>query len=519
MGTTGYYLAMLVHEAGHRTARAVMAAALAWMAVAIQAAPALAAPQITLSPDAGGPGTRVTLTAVNFESYVGDRLSIFFNAAEIAASPVTVTEDGRFELLFDVPTDAVAGSARVRVTGPLGVPLAEAFLTVPETQILLDVSSGVVGTKVAATGQGFYAKAIVSFLYEAAGQQHRLGTAVASPTGGCDFGLTIPSGPAGPQEIVARDDHGNRAAALFTVLPRVTIEPGASTVGDTVTVRATGFWSGAGASVLFGDSPVTFVSTDATGSFETHFNVPVAVGGPHTVTVQDGEGNTGVAGFRVMSLASLGRTTGPVGTVVEVSGTGYAAGATVAIDYDGVPVAAAQADGVGAFSTQFVVPRSAGGLHDVGVDDGVAAFGLVFAMERAPPPPPLLIAPAEGAEATQPIVFLWRMVDDASLPVTYGLQVAADSRFSDVLLHVASVAGTSYTAATGGLPASLGGQELHWRVMSTDGASNEGQWSRPVAFRVASPGGLPLWAIGVLIAAGVAIAGLLVFRIVRETSY
>jgi hypothetical protein len=510
---------MIVHEAGHRSVGVVVAAVLCCLALLVPATPALAAPQITISPDAGGPGTRVTLTGANFDSYKGDRLSVFFNSSEIAASPVTVSDGGEFSVLFDVPDDAVAGAARVSVAGPLGATLAEAYLDVPVRHIVIDPTSGIVGAAVAVTGQGFHADAIIEFIFVAGGIRADLGTAVAGPTGDCAFSLVIPSGPAGPQQVLAYDGEGNQATGAFAVVPRAIVEPSSNTVGRAVAVHATGLAGVSEVTVYFGNAAVTSGVTDEAGAFEAHFNVPVTPGGLYDVRVQDQQGNAGISEFTVMSLAALDRTTGNVGTTVGVSGSGYAAGAAVTIDYDDAPVAAAETDFLGNFAAEFVAPRSVGGLHSVGVDDGAARFVLVFAMEEAPPPPPPLIEPSDGSEAAQPVVFLWGAVDDASRPIVYGLQVAADAGFRDILADRPGLSRTSLTMAAGELPSGLTRTELYWRVMATDSAANESQWSGPWVFYLPSPSGLPIWAIGALIAVGVVIVGMLIFRIVRDMSY
>ncbi len=54
-----------------------VAVILSLLIVLIPSTPALAAPEITLSPTFGSIGTRVTITGANFESYRGDIISIF----------------------------------------------------------------------------------------------------------------------------------------------------------------------------------------------------------------------------------------------------------------------------------------------------------------------------------------------------------------------------------------------------------------------------------------------------------
>ena len=91
----------------------------------IPAQPAQGAPLITVSPSFGAAGTRVTVTGINFDSYKGDSVFIFFNNWEIANSPVIVSDEGGFEVYFDVSDDAVPGAVMVTIKSQTGSVLAE----------------------------------------------------------------------------------------------------------------------------------------------------------------------------------------------------------------------------------------------------------------------------------------------------------------------------------------------------------------------------------------------------------
>ena len=214
---------------------------LSLLMVVIPARPVLAAPTITLSPASGAIGTRVTVTGMNFESYTGDSLFIFFNEVEIASSPVTIPDTGNFSAIFDIPSTAVAGTARVTVKGPLGSVLAESLFFIPVTRIGLDVEEGTVGTVVTVTGEGFCADKMVTFYYYFSGIREKLGTERASLTGECSYQFAIPVSTAGTQRIIAEGAEGNSAEAQFNVLPSANINPGSAAAGETVTISGTGF--------------------------------------------------------------------------------------------------------------------------------------------------------------------------------------------------------------------------------------------------------------------------------------
>lgn len=71
--------------------------------------------------------------------------------------------------------------------------------------------------------------------------------------------------------------------------------------------------------------PLTIVTTDETGAFETEFAVPQDFGFTHNVTVHRGDDVLNRAAFRTEMEMSISPTSGPVGTpiTVEVTGMGY----------------------------------------------------------------------------------------------------------------------------------------------------------------------------------------------------
>ncbi|UCC90661.1 MAG: hypothetical protein JSW24_00355, partial [Dehalococcoidia bacterium] len=111
-------------------------ATLSLVIVLIPATPALAAPSITLSPTSGSPGTRVTVEGINFESYRGDSISIFFDDRKIET--LVVPDNGIFTIDFYVPDDATPGKVYITVRDELGNLLGNRRLfTVQEIEIEL----------------------------------------------------------------------------------------------------------------------------------------------------------------------------------------------------------------------------------------------------------------------------------------------------------------------------------------------------------------------------------------------
>ena len=177
-----------------------LAMALTLLAVPLLSTPVLAAPIITLEPTSGAVGTQVTVTGVNFESYKGDRIFIFFDDEEINSSLLTIPQEGSFNIELTIPADATPGRHWISLEMESGDELARNFFIVPEAIIDISRLTGTVGTAVTIDGEGFYVGKMVTLqYYNRTGE--RLGTEVADATGEFSFQFTIPTSAAGKHKI------------------------------------------------------------------------------------------------------------------------------------------------------------------------------------------------------------------------------------------------------------------------------------------------------------------------------
>ena len=88
------------------------------------------------------------------------------------------------------------------------------------------------------------------------------------------------------------------------------------------------------------------------------------------------------------------------------------------------------------------------------------------------------------------------------------------------VLEKKGLAGSEYTMTEmETLPALEEKAAYYWRVKAIDGASNEGVWSAPRSFRIASGFALPDWAKYTLIGVGAVLVGLLGFWLGRRSVY
>jgi hypothetical protein len=490
-------------------------AILSLVIVLIPATPALAAPMITISPTSGSPGTRVMVDGINFESYRGDSISIFFGDSKIKT--LVVPDGGIFTIDFYVPDDAVPGEVYVSVRDEPGNPLGNRRpFIVQEIVIEVYPRDGAVGTKVTINGQGFYASEMVAFYYNGTS----VGTEVAGPTGEVSYTLAIPDSTAGNHLISAEDILGNAGEAGFDVISSVALSPSSGAMGDKVTVSGTGFGDKSDVTVYLDKAEAATGRSDKAGSFEVRFNVPVMLSGTYDVEVEDGDGNTAKAEFTVGAGVSLSQSAGNVGTTVTFSGIGFMVDGIVTIKYDDTEVATAVAGVNGACSVIFDVPASIGGNHTITASDGTNIVKCIFTMESEPPPVPVLKLPEAGDRAGAEAQFDWEGVTDDSLPVTYTLQVATNEDFvaDSIVLEKEDLTNSDYTISKAEEKLKPRKKETpyYWRVKAIDGASNESQWSTPGSFYVGSRFVMPRGAIYALIAIGV---GFLAFWLGRRTAY
>jgi len=498
-----------------------IAVTLALLTVVIPASPVLAAPVVTLSPTSGPPGAGVTVAGTNFESYIGDSVSIFFNNVEIIDSPKAIPEAGGFEAYFDVPDDALPGIAQITVKSQLGVVLAQASFVIPTPAITLDIYQGTAGTEVTATANGFYAEKIVAFYYTHNGMKVKIGSAVAGPTGQCSDNLVIPPSVAGRHVVTAENAQGHMAQIQFQVLPAASLTSTSGTVDDIVTVNGTGFGSVNQVTIYLDTTVLAFPTTDGYGSFETAFRVPAMQAGTYDLRIIDQSLNVVGEVFAITATVELTETTGDVGTALALSGNSFTPGAAISVRYDDTEVAAVTADDDGAFSAAFNAPASSGGSHLITISDGTNSAQITFTMESTAPPIPAMSVPEADAGLKSPVTFQWQAVEDPSLPVVYNLQVATDVDFTTIVLEKEGLTDLEYTpTAEEALEPSSRAVPYYWRVKAVDGASNQSEWSTPVSFRVVSPTALPVWAIYALIGVGVLVIGFVAFRLLkRETPY
>ncbi|MDD5509540.1 MAG: IPT/TIG domain-containing protein [Dehalococcoidales bacterium] len=499
---------------------AITAIMLSAAAALIPAAPALALPDITLSPSSGSIGTEVTITGTDFASFKNNELTILFDNSEIDASPLTVPESGNFTATFTVPDDAEAGTAYVKVQMPLGGEIVKSFL-VKGAEIGLDSEEGAVGTVVTVEGQGFYAGGELDIYYYSKSSKVNIATGTANGDGEFSLAITIPESTAGEHKITAEDTLGKSAEAPFEVLPSITLSAYLGAANDSITVAGSGFAGESDITIQFGGAQAAEDITDKYGRFQTAITIPAIGSGSYVIQVKDSKENWSKAAFTIAAGVKLNQSSGAVGTPLIVSGAGFNAAVLITITYDNTEVATAVSDSGGTFSATFNAPPSSGGNHLITASDGSNTAECVFTMESTAPPVPVLLLPEEGSKSEAMTGFDWEEVTDPS-GVIYSLQVATSEGFtpSSIVLEKDGLAESRYTLSEQEeLSPSTKEAPHYWRVKATDGAANSSEWSEAGSFYVSSSFTMPAGAKNALIGIGIAAAVFFGFWLGRRTAY
>ncbi|ATB33021.1 IPT/TIG domain-containing protein [Melittangium boletus] len=343
-----------------------------------------AVPTLTsFSPASSGEGKRVTLTGTGFTGAT----SVSFNGADV--SSIYVESDT--SLYVYVPTGASTGRLRVYNSRGVGVSSSD-FTVLPAPRITgFSPTSGPVGTVITLNGSGFTGATDV-----------RLGNTPLAVTPQSDTQLTVTL-PAGTLSGTFRvDTPGGRATSdsRFAVQssngPTLSsFTPNTGWVGTSVTLNGSNFT---------GTTEVSFNGTPATNfslSGDTRLYVDVPSGATSgSIRVVNTKGQVGSPPFTVMAaptLTGFSPASGAVGTVVTLTGSGFAGSTSVRFgsEYANVTVVSATQ------LTAIVPPRASSGPLHVSVAGQSLTSPESFTVLGGAVPTLTRFSPVSGEAGTQ----------------------------------------------------------------------------------------------------------------------
>jgi hypothetical protein len=229
--------------------------------------------------------------------------------------------------------------------------------------ISINPPSGPVLTTVTVTGNGFDPISTVVITFGGS----TVSTVTPASNGGFTATFSVPLSSSIGDQTVKATQGSNSASKTFTVTallnPIIFLDPSSGPVGTSVTVTGAGFDPTSTVTIDFGStSDVTTnpspLKTTASGTFIATFNVPPgSSSGDHTVKATQGSKSASKT-FTVGPVITLNPTSGPLGTPVDITGTGFSPNSTVTITFGGdpLPESPVTTNSSGGFSLTFVVP-------------------------------------------------------------------------------------------------------------------------------------------------------------------
>jgi hypothetical protein len=344
------------------------------------------APTITsLSPSSGAITGTITITGTNFNLIQGTS-TVTFNGTS-----ATATSWSAASIVVTIPSGATTGPVIVTVGGTASN--SKTFtVTAPPVITSLSPTSYGIGEIVTIAGTTFGSSrgtSTITFNGTAATSKTWSATSITVP---------VPTGATTGNVVVTVAGVASNGKA-FTVLPTPnisTLSPGKGPIGETVTITGTTFGATQGTSTL------TFNGTTAKpASWSlTQILAPVPTGattGSVVVTLNSVPSNN--VTFTVDAgpgLTSLSPITGPVGTVVTITGAGFGSsqGAST-VTFAGT---AATPNSWNATTIKVPVPTGAGTGNVVVTVGGVASNGIKFTV--LPTPSITKLSPTSGPVGT-----------------------------------------------------------------------------------------------------------------------
>jgi hypothetical protein len=272
--------------------------------------------------------------------------------------------------------------------------------------IAISPSSGLAGSTANLSGSG-WAQGNVTVIFAGSSTT----TVVAGANGQIAAAYTIPTSAAlGINQIVATQQ-AKTASTTFTVVARaLSLTPTSGPKGTSVLVTGSNMSTGPGHYIAAGN--LTFggntwntanISIDTSGVIipVTLTVKPEFLLGANTVQAIDDQGLIATATFTVTKpTIAINPTTGPKGSTVVVTGSGWVPGKVVTISLDSVAAQSVTPDSTGAIAGTITIPIDAApGPHTITASDGSvgnSADAVTFTVPGAA----ITVSPTSGAATT-----------------------------------------------------------------------------------------------------------------------
>jgi len=378
------------------------------LAAALLGIGAITAPitaQGTISPISGPVNSTIAITFIGTGFTQGNTYSVIFSQGSntwTATGSVTATSTTTISGSVTVPAAPVGQhTILLRRTGETDK-TAGTFTVTPA--ISLNTSTAPPGTTINVTGTGFVRNSTVNAvnIYFSAFTA-AIVTATTDANGSFTAPFVVPQVGRGQYNVTANDGTNSAGPLAFNVIPRIaTLSAETGGVGDTITVTGEGFTAFGSVSVLFDSTTLVTVTANSNGAISTTITIPAAARGIHSIVGRDNTSTAIDSASRTFTInqsrITLSPSSGPVGTSLVITGTGFTASTTVDFEFDNAAFAgttSAPTNTTGGFTkTGVIIPTVTAGPHTITArvsGDSVVFGEATFAVQAR-----IILTPSSG---------------------------------------------------------------------------------------------------------------------------
>jgi hypothetical protein len=334
-------------------------------------------PQISLSSTSIKSGDIVTINGNGFAA--SSPITIYLDgvAKTPATSPYSDIYGQLIPVQFTIPPVS-GGNHTITAGDSVGVSTGVTFTITSD--MTLSANTAAIGGSITVAGTGFAASSALSFFLDSTAISVSANTDTAGNFS--NVAVTIPSIAGGTHNFKVQDASGNSVTKSLAVTAVMTFSPTTGPVDTTVVILGKGFLANTPLTFTFDGATISsLVSTasGADGSINASFKIPASSSGNHIVAVSDGT-TTLNATFAASSTSAINVTSGPVGTSVNASGSGFKYKANITITYNNAQIGTATAGTNGSFTTTFTIPSASTGPHSLVISDQTNTQTYTFTM-------------------------------------------------------------------------------------------------------------------------------------------